>query len=196
LIIKSQESPWFLACRWCATYHWKALDENYNFVLDLIFIGGLHTKLWASKVTRDSISRILRLPFKSPEIEWQLGASPMAKHIIYYKGEGGGYPLNPGCVESCESVFACGLSMHQKCSNYALTNLLFGLCKFMWIIELLVILPNPHPGAPAHPSTFKVLRARERAPTPYPSIVFTFILVVESTKEFGGASKLVQHFWV
>jgi hypothetical protein len=33
--------------------------------------------------------------------------------------------------ESCESMFAHGLSMHQKCSNYALTNLLFGLCRFM-----------------------------------------------------------------
>jgi hypothetical protein len=33
--------------------------------------------------------------------------------------------------ESCESVFAHGLSVHQKCSNYALINLLFGLCKSM-----------------------------------------------------------------
>jgi hypothetical protein len=41
--------------------------------------------------------------------------------------------------ESCESVFTRDSSMHQKCSNFALTNLLFGLCKFMWIIELLVI---------------------------------------------------------
>ncbi len=31
--------------------------------------------------------------------------------------------------ESCESVFAHGLSMHQKCSNYALTNLFFDLCR-------------------------------------------------------------------
>jgi len=38
------------------------------------------------------------------------------------------YP-SPGCGEYYGSVFACGLSMHQKYSNYALTNLLFGLCK-------------------------------------------------------------------
>jgi hypothetical protein len=37
-------------CRWCATYRWKALEERYNFALDLISIGGLHTKLWSSKV--------------------------------------------------------------------------------------------------------------------------------------------------
>jgi hypothetical protein len=38
---------------------------------------------------------------------------------------------NLGCDESCESTFAHGLSMHQKCSNYALTNLLFSLCRSM-----------------------------------------------------------------
>ncbi len=30
-----------------------------------------------------------------------------------------------------------------KCFNYALINFLFGLCKPMWIIELLVNLPSP-----------------------------------------------------
>jgi hypothetical protein len=37
---------------------------------------------------------------------------------------------------------------------------------------------------------FKMLRARERTRTPYPSIVFTFGLVVESIKKFGGASTM------
>jgi hypothetical protein len=35
--------------------------------------------------------------------------------------------LSPGRGESCKSMFARGSSVHQKCSNYALTNLLFGL---------------------------------------------------------------------
>jgi len=34
-----------------------------------------------------------------------------------------------GRGESYEFVFARSSSVHQKCSNYALTNLLFGLCK-------------------------------------------------------------------
>jgi hypothetical protein len=60
----------------------------------------------------------------------------MASHKEYYNGEGGGFPKsrrlfpNPGHGEFCESMYACGLSMHQKCSNYALTNL-FGLCRFI-----------------------------------------------------------------
>jgi hypothetical protein len=29
------------ACRWSATNRWKALEENYNFSLNLILIGGL-----------------------------------------------------------------------------------------------------------------------------------------------------------
>jgi hypothetical protein len=37
--------------------------------------------------------------------------------------------------------------VHQKCFNYALTNLLFGLCKSVWKIDLLIIHPNPHPEA-------------------------------------------------
>jgi len=36
---------------------------------------------------------------------------------------------SPGHGESSEFVFARGSSMHQKCFNYALTNLLFGLCR-------------------------------------------------------------------
>jgi hypothetical protein len=36
-----------------------------------------------------------------------------------------------------------------------ITNLLFGLCRSVWIIDLLVILSNPHPGALAHPFTPK-----------------------------------------
>jgi hypothetical protein len=36
-----------------------------------------------------------------------------------------------------------------------------------------------------------VLRVRERTPTPFPSVVFTFRLAVESTKELGGASTIL-----
>jgi len=32
------------------------------------------------------------LSFKSPGTKCHLGAGPMARHIIYYKGEGGDFP--------------------------------------------------------------------------------------------------------
>jgi hypothetical protein len=42
------------------------LDRGYNFALDLTSIRGLHTKLWAPKVTKISILRISGFPFGSP----------------------------------------------------------------------------------------------------------------------------------
>jgi hypothetical protein len=92
LTIKSRESLDFLACKWHATYHWKAFDKNYNFALDFIPTGGLHTMLWASKVVGVPILGILGLPLGSPGTKWHLGAGPLVKHKIYYKGEGGGFP--------------------------------------------------------------------------------------------------------
>jgi len=89
--LKVMNRPEFFACRWSATYHWKTLNKSYNFTLDLISIGGMHTKLWAPKVARILILGILGLPFRSPRTKWHLGVSLMAKHKVYYKGEGGGF---------------------------------------------------------------------------------------------------------
>ncbi len=47
--LKVGSQPVFLAFKWHVTYHWKAFNEGYNFVLDLISIRGLHTKLWGPK---------------------------------------------------------------------------------------------------------------------------------------------------
>jgi hypothetical protein len=77
-----------------------------------------------------------------------------------------------GRGEFFEFMFAHGSSMHQKCSNYALINLLFDLYRSLWVIDGCHFL-KPNPGASAHPSTPKVLQAKECAPTPYSSVVFT-----------------------
>jgi hypothetical protein len=86
-------------------------------------------------------------------------------------------PPSPGYGEFYESMFAYGSFVHQKCSNYALTNLLFGLCKYVWVLTclslFLVILLNPYPKAPTCPSTPKVSRTRERTPTFHFFVVFT-----------------------
>jgi hypothetical protein len=82
----------FLACRWCATYHWKVLNKGYNFVSDLVSIKGLHTKLWGPKIIRVPTLRISRLPFGSPMTKCHLDVGLMERHRVYYKGEGGGFP--------------------------------------------------------------------------------------------------------
>jgi hypothetical protein len=61
---------------------------------------------------------------------------------------------------------------------------------------LLVNLLNPYPGTLARPSTPKVLRDKEHAPTPFPSIVFTFGLAIESIQEFGVRHKLTLIWWL
>jgi len=108
----------------------------------------------------------------------------MDKHIEYYKGEGCGFPSSLGRGESCESIFAHGSSMHQKCSNYKLTNLLFGLCRSMWIIGLLAIHFSSHPKVPACPSTPEVIWIKKHTPAPYPFVVFTFGLAIKSMEVF------------
>ncbi len=60
--LKVKNRPDLLVFRWPASYRWKALDKVYKFASNLISIGGLHKKLWASKVVGVPISRISRLP--------------------------------------------------------------------------------------------------------------------------------------
>jgi len=90
--LKVENCPDLLMWKWRATSYWKALDKSYNFVLDFISIGGLHTKLWAPKVVGVPIMRILRFPFRRPMTKWHLGADPVARHKVYYKGEGDDFP--------------------------------------------------------------------------------------------------------
>jgi hypothetical protein len=90
--LKFRNLPSLNAWRGHATYCWKALDEGSNFALNLILIRGFQKKLWASKMARVLISKISRLPTWESQEKWDLGATPMAKHINYYKGEGDGFP--------------------------------------------------------------------------------------------------------
>ncbi len=84
---------------------------------------------------------------------------PLGQAEIILKWGGWWGSPSPGHVTPCESMFARGLSVHQKRSNYALTNL-FGWCKSVWIIDLLVILPSPYPETPACPLPPKCYKAR------------------------------------
>jgi hypothetical protein len=89
--LKVGNFPDSLACRWHATYHWKTINEGYNFVLDLISIRGLKRKLCTSKVAGVPTLGISGFALSSLEIKCRLDASHVAKHRVYYKGEGGGF---------------------------------------------------------------------------------------------------------
>jgi len=122
--LKVRNRPDFLAFRWRVTYSWKALDEGYNFVLDLISIRGLHTKLWGPKVTGVSTLVILKLPLGSPGKKNHLGVGLMERHRVYYKGKGGGFPKVRAVVSlvnmSCPWLVLVALIGERVSNSYGL----------------------------------------------------------------------------
>ncbi len=80
------------ACRWSATHLWKALEESYNFGLDLVTIQVWGEKLWASKVSRVQTRIVSGLHSGSPRKKNHLDASAVESYKEYYMGEGGGFP--------------------------------------------------------------------------------------------------------
>jgi len=48
--LKVENQPDFGACSWNVTHRWKAFEENYKFVSDLIPIEGLSKEFWPRKV--------------------------------------------------------------------------------------------------------------------------------------------------
>ncbi len=97
-------------------------------------------------------------------------------------------------------LWVCGcpwLNRAPKCSNYALNNLLFSLCRSMWVIELLVNLPSPilkfqHALLP--PKCYKPRNVPQLLLLP----LFSPLDSVESIRELGGASqtKFGYPFWL
>jgi hypothetical protein len=96
----------------------------------------------------------------------------MAKHIEYYKGESSGFAPSSVRGKSYEFVFVHGSSVHQKCSNYVVINLLFGLCRSVWIIDPLATHPSRIPKL-QHCLYRWNLQVKEHTPAPYLSVVFT-----------------------
>ncbi len=73
----------------------------------------------------------------------------MVCHKEYYKGEGGGFPQVQGVMtllNPCKPV--ARLCTKSVPTMHYLTCCLV-LCKSIWMIDLLVICPNPHLVAPA-----------------------------------------------
>jgi hypothetical protein len=90
--LKVGNLPDFLACRWNATYHWRPLNKGYNFDLEFILIGGLHTKLWGFKIAGVPTLGISGLPNGSFGTKCNLDVGLVERHKVYYKGGGGGFP--------------------------------------------------------------------------------------------------------
>jgi len=167
-----------------ATCCWKDFKDGYNFAIDLISIRGLHAKLWAPKVVGVPNVGILGLPLGSPGTKCHLNVGLVERHIVYYKGEGDGFPQVRATVSLVSSGcmwLVLALKVFQLCTNH----FVLVLCKLVWISEAcqFFLVPSRSSRMPLYPS--KVLRAKERAPTPYSFVVFCLGLTFESFKGFG-----------
>jgi len=165
--LKVGNRPNSLACRWRVTYRWKALDKGYNFALDLIYIGGFLAKLCGLKVVGIPTLAISGLPLGNPGTKTHLDVGPVGGHRVYYKGEGGGFPKS--VCPSCPWLVLTP-KVRQPCINH----FVLVLCRSVWIVEAcqLFLVPSWSSNLPFNPP--KVLRARERALTPYSFVVFCF----------------------
>jgi hypothetical protein len=173
-----------LACRQRATYRWKALDESYNFDLDHITIKGFHTKLCASKVAKIPTVGILGLPLGSPGTKNHLDVAPVESCKIYYKGQGSGFP-QVRAVTSLVCLRCPWLVLATKVFQLYINHYVLVLCRSVWVIEAcqFFLVPSQSSSMPLYPSI--VLRAKECALTPCPSVVFSLGFTFESLKELG-----------
>jgi hypothetical protein len=94
---------------------WKALNESYNFGLELVSIRARGEELWPSKVPRLQPRTVSGLQLGSPEKKSHLDVASAESCRVYYMGEGGGFPRVRAMVSLvCKS--ARGLSQHPRVS--------------------------------------------------------------------------------
>jgi hypothetical protein len=176
----------FLACRWFATCHWKAFNESYNFVSDLIPIGGLHTKLWGPKIEGVPTLGISRFPFGSPETKCHLDVGLMERHKIYYEGEGGGLPKSgPWWVlwVRVYTWFVLTPNMPQLCISQLVVWFVQARVS-NWCLSLFLI-PIPELQHALYPQS---ATSQGACPNSLLFCCFHLRLTFESIKEIGSAS--------
>ncbi len=171
---------------------WRSTQEVMR--LQSSTIEGLHKKLCAFKIAGVPIVAISGLPLGSLMTKSHLDVAPVERHRIYYKGEGGGFPqvqavvnlVCPGCP-----WLVLAPKVLQLCTNHFVLVLCRSVrmskaCHFFLVL-------SQSSSTPLYPSI--VLRARERAPTPCSSDVFSLGLTFESLKEFGVRQVMCFSYW-
>jgi hypothetical protein len=153
--------------RWRATCHWKALDKGYNFAIDLISIGGLHAKIWASKVTGVPTLGISGLPLGSPKTKCHLDVGPMARHRVYYEGEGGGFPQVPAVVSLVSPNLpwlVLALKVLQLCTNQLVFWFCVVPCEWLKFLSTFLV-PSWSSSTPLYPQSAASQRTCHNLPT-------------------------------
>jgi hypothetical protein len=116
--INIQESPRFpcvkVACNISLKSSWWGLKFRFRPHLNQ---RSAH-KIMGLQSCEVLILGILRFPLGSPETKCHLGASPVAKLRVYYKGEGGGFPQ----IRAMVSFVSPCLLVARSCTKGAQTT--------------------------------------------------------------------------
>jgi hypothetical protein len=122
---------------------------------------------------------------RSPETKCHLNVSLVERHIVYYKGKGGGFPQVWAMV-SLMSTSCPWLVLTPKVLQLCANHFVLVLCRSVWVVEAcqFFLVSSWSSNTPLYPS--KVLRTREHAPTLYYSIVFYLGFTFESLKKLGA----------
>jgi hypothetical protein len=185
--LKVRNRPDFLAFRQRPTYHWKAIDEGYNFGSNFIVIRGLHAKLCAPKVTEVLAVGISGLPLGSPKTKSHLDVALMERHKVYYKGEGGGFPQVRVVISlvypSCPWLVLAP-KLFQLCTNH----FVLVLCRSVWVIEAchFFLVPSRSSSTPLYPS---IVTSQGACPDSLLFHYFQFGTHIWVPQGVGGASQ-------
>ncbi len=147
---KSREVPSFpcmqVLCYKPSKRSWQGLQLCFKPHLNQRFAH----KVMHPKVMGVTVVGILGLPLGNPRTKWHLGVGPMAKQNHTIRGK---------VVVSSKSklwwilwirVYSW-LVRASKCFNYALTNLLFSLCRSMWVAYQSSYSPSQSSNTPLYP---------------------------------------------
>jgi hypothetical protein len=169
---KSQESTRFT----CVQVTCDISLESSRQRLQLCFRTHLNPRfaceVMGPKIARVPTLAILGLPLGNPGTKCHLDVGLVERHIIYYKGEGDGFPQVQAMVIFVSPSylwFILASKVLQLCTNH----LVLVLCRFVWAVEAcqFFIVPFWSSNMPLYPS--KVLWARQHALTLYSSAIFS-----------------------
>ncbi len=139
LTTKSQNHTEIFACRWCATYHWKAQSKVYI------------RSYGPPKCRKSQFWKLRDFQFGSPETNdiwmqppWVITNNTIKGKVVATPKSG---PWWVVWVCVC-SWFFFAPKVLQLCTN----QLVVWFCKSMWIVDPFFILHSPHLGAPTCPS--------------------------------------------
>ncbi len=117
--IKSQKSPWFPYVKVACDIPLERPRRGIQLFFKPHFNWRFVEKVMGPKVVTVPPLGISRLPLGSPRTKCHLGVSPVARHKVYFKGEGGGFHqvramvnlVNPSLPVACLSTKSI-LTMH------------------------------------------------------------------------------------